>query len=135
SEYTSISHKLINQIIKDLSNIHKLQNPNLILISSSIPEIESATISRLGRIEVRELDDKSMLRALKYHLSLNTIDLDSQKIELLVKKLKGYPLSLNLINSLVVERGIDAVLEDISVSRRLFVDLAHSLLNHINFSS
>lgn len=130
-----IMKRLLNIICHDLAELNKPQNPNVIIISSMIPEIDPITISKYGQLKLGGLDKNSMIRALRYHLSYtSSLDYDSKKVELLAEKLRGYPLAISLVSMRVAEQGIDIVLEDKSLLRKMLLDIAKELFSGLSIS-
>lgn len=126
---------LIKTICQDLADLHKPDNPNVIIISWGLPDFDQVTLARYGRLGLGKLDQKSMIRALRFHLSRTaSMEYKSEKLELLAKQLKGYPLAINLSAMRVAERGIDAVIEDTSGMRRMLFDLAQELFSRLSIT-
>lgn len=126
---------LINTICKDLAELNKPDNPNVIIISWGLPHLDQITLARYGRLELGPLDEKSMIRALRFHLSHTaSMEYKSEKLELLARQLKGYPLAINLAAMQVAERGIDAVIEDTSGIHRMLFDMAQEMFSRLSIT-
>ena len=126
--------ELIEQICRDLAALDKYQNPNVIVISWRMPDFAEATLARYRQLQVGPLDKKSMIRALRYHLSqVGYVDYASEKLELLADELRGYPLASNLAAARVAEHGLDAVLADKFGLHKMVLELAEDLLAGLSF--
>lgn len=126
---------LINTICQDLTELNKPENPNVIVISRMLPDFPQMTLAKYARLNLGGLDKKSMIRALRYHLSYTaSLEYDSKKIELLAEKLRGYPLGISLVAMRAAEQGIDIVLEDRSLLREMFFDIAQELFSGLSIS-
>lgn len=126
---------LINVICRDLVELDKPENPNVIVISWGLPDLDQITLARYGRLELGSLNKKFMIRALRFHLSRTaSMEYKSEKLELLVEQLKGYPLAINLAAMRVAERGIDAVIEDTSGIHKMLFDMARELFSRLSIT-
>jgi len=126
---------LIRTLCQDLAEVYKSENPNAILISRARPELPQTILARYGVLELGGLDKTSVMRALRYHLSyIMCPKYDSRKVELLAEKLRGYPLAISLVAMRATEQGIDVVLEDKSLLRRMFFDIAQELFSGLSIS-
>lgn len=133
---SDVMAKLIEDICRDLAGLDKYQNPNVIVISWRSPDFSEATLARYRQLQVGPLDKKSMVRALRYHLSqVSYVDYESEKLEELAGELRGYPLALNLAAARVAEQGLDAVLTDKFGLHKMLLDLAQDLLSGLSFDS
>ena len=126
---------LISGICRDLAGLHKPENPNVIILSWMSPDFDQTTLAKFGRIELGTLDDKYMTRTLRFHLGHTaSLDYNSKKLIILAKQLKGYPLAVNLAAMRVAERGIDAVIHDLSGLRKMLFALAKELLSRLSIT-
>jgi len=126
---------LISTICRDIAGLHKPDNPNLIILSWMLPDFDQTTIAKFGRIELGTLDDKFMIRALRFQLGhAKSLDYNSKMLNILAKQLKGYPLAVNLAAMRVAERGIDAVINDLSGLRKILFELAKELLSRLSIT-
>lgn len=127
--------KLLKTICKDLADHKKKENPTIIVISSTIPnEIESSLV-KFVPLHVDNLDNRDVTRALRYHLSKITSSIiESEKIELVAEKLRGYPLAIIIAAHRIAERGIDVLLEDKALLRNMLFELAQDLFSGIELT-
>jgi len=126
---------LLSTICKDLVEFDKPGNPNVIIISWGLPHLEQITIAKYGRLRLGSLDEKFMIRALRFHLShTSSMEYKSEKLELLAMQLKGYPLAIILAAMLVAERGIDAIIEDTSGMHRMLFDMAQKMFSRVSIT-
>lgn len=126
---------LLSTICKDLVELDKPENPNVIIISWGLPHLDQMTLAKYGRLGLGPLDEKSMIRTLRFHLSHTaSMEYKSEKLELLARQLKGYPLVVNLAAMQVAERGIDAVIEDTSGIHRMLFDIAQEMFSRLSIT-
>lgn len=131
---SDVMDKLIERICYDLAGRDKYQNPNVIVISSKSPAFTKETLTQYRQLQVGHLDEKSMVRALRYYLSqVSYVDYESEKLALLANELHGYPLALSLASARVAEQGLDAVLADKFGLHKMVLDLAQDLLAGLSF--
>ncbi len=129
-----VTGRLVEEVVSDLAKCHKSENPNVIAVSARNPDLAQGTAAKYGRLQVGALDIRSMVRALRYQLSLvGYVDYEVSKLELLASELRGYPLALNLAVGRVLERGLDAVLADRPGLHNMMIELAHDLLGGLSF--
>lgn len=121
---------LVARAIEDLSRINKSENPGLLLIASTAPELSSVAEARISTIPVRALDDRDVVRALRVHLRRLSPDVNYGNTDLnrLAAALRGYPLAIGLAAAQVAQRGLEKVLADIQHLHRLLVRLAQELM-------
>lgn len=135
SNFSPSTKSLITRICNDLADIHKRDNPGLIIISWGLDLIDEALLKKFKSIHIRELDDKYISRALKYHLSdLSYKDFTSEQIEKLAVQVRGYPAAIPVICNMVAERGIEATLADTRSLRRMRVVMIENLLSNLEIS-
>ena len=126
---------LINTICKDLVQLNKPENPNVIIISWKAPNFNQMTLARYGRLQLGPLDEKSMIRALRFHLSrTSSMEYKSEKLEILARQLKGYPLAINLATMQVAEKGMDATIEDTSGIHIMLYNLAKEMFSRLSIT-
>ena len=128
--------QLLRTITSDLVKTNKYENPGLIVISSFQPELDKQTLARLGVIIVRGLNDRDMVRAMRFYLQRISAHMkyNSGDLRRLVKVLHGYPLALGLASAQVAERGLELVLSDLGGLHKLLIRLAQELVSGIPLS-
>ncbi len=124
---------LLSTICKDLVELDKPENPNVIIISWGLPHLDQMTLAKYGRLGLGPLDEKSMIRTLRFYLSHTaSMEYKSEKLKLLARQLKGYPLAVNLAAMQVADRGIDAVIEDTSGIHRMLFEMAQEMFSRLS---
>jgi len=130
------TQSLVNRICNDLADIHKRDNPGLIIISWGLDLIDETLMKKLKPIFVRELDNKYISRAIKLHLSnLSFEDFTSEQIEKLALHVRGYPAAIPILSNMVAERGIEATLTDTLSLRKIRILMIDNLLSRIEISN
>jgi len=131
---SQIMEDLLSNIVSDLIKIKKKENPGLIIVSSIKPEFNAQILARIGNITIRKMEEKYMVRALRYHLSrlsVNENNYDRQRFVELAKVLQGYPLALGLAATQISELGFERVINNIETLHKLLIRLAQDLVSNI----
>jgi hypothetical protein len=127
---------LIKTICQDLVALDSSNNSRMILISQRMPALPQKILAKFGRVDLRELDKRFIIRALRYHLDrINSSEYDPKKINLLAEKLKGYPLAIGLVATRIAKQGLDVILEDDAFIRGMFEEIAEDLFSRIELTA
>lgn len=128
--------KLVERVLADLGSLDKPDNPNVIVVSSRTPDFGESTLARYHQLQLGPLDNKSIVRSLRFLLSQqNYADYNTKKLEELAEELRGYPLALNLAVARVMQSGLDAVLADKPAIQKMLLDLVDDFLANLQFDN
>ena len=127
---------LAKTVVQDLVKVSKCENPGVIIINSFEPKLEASVLARLTKINIKKLETRDMVRALRYHLhnTLGGMIYPTEDLEKLAFVLKGYPLSIGLAAAQISEHGLDLVLSDLQGLHALLFRLAQELMAGISLS-
>ncbi|MDP2920244.1 MAG: TIR domain-containing protein [Dehalococcoidia bacterium] len=113
SHIATTTATLVETLCKDLVQIHKPNNPGLVILAWSAPPFDPAIASRFKSVQLGPLDKKSTARVLRFYLAnLSPLDYDFVKLEKLAESIGGYPAAINAVAHRVAQQGIEATLAD-----------------------
>lgn len=127
--------KLAEIICRDLVQIHKRNNPGILVISWTELPFDPIIVSKFKSLQLGPLDKKSVARTLRFYLArISTLDYDLDRLETIAEQLGGYPAAISVAAKRIADQGIDATLADASGLRKLRYVIAEDLFSRVALS-
>lgn len=127
--------KLTETMCHDIVQLHKTDNPGVILISWTEPPFDQTTMSKFKSLELGPLDKKSIARVLRFYLTqFSSLEYDLDKLEKLAEHIGGYPAAVSAVAHRVAQQGIDATLADSTGLRKLRYTIAEDIFSRVSLS-
>jgi len=127
---------LVERICNDLAIIHKPDNPGLILISEYDPSFSTDLLKKFKTIGIGSLSDKSIARALRFHLSrISPMDYDLDLIESVAHSITGFPAAILPVAQKISAIGIEATISDTESIRNIRRALADEIFTDLELNT